>query len=57
MLENDIDLSFLVSASLTCDHEVEEVDTLVRTVEVDSVRLDKRCCCCDDPAVVLALLL
>lgn len=44
MLENDIDLSFLVSASLTCDHEVEEVDTLVRTVEVDSVLFDNRCC-------------
>lgn len=52
-----MDLSFLVSASLTCDQEVEEVDILVRTVEVDRVRFDNRCCCGDDAVVVLALLL
>lgn len=56
ILENEIDLSFFVSASLTCDQEVEDVDTLVRTVDVERVRFDNICCWDDPVVVVLALL-
>jgi hypothetical protein len=43
ILEKEMDLSFLLLATLTWDQEVEAEDTWVRTVEVDKVRFDNFC--------------